>query len=238
MIGDEILDAGSIINIIILVVLIALSAFFSSAETALTTVSKFSLRSLADNGNKRASRVLKVTENSGKLISNILIGNNIVNISASSLTTTFVTKAFGSSAVGIATGALTLIVLLFGEITPKTLAQRYNLKISLLYIDIIQFLMIVLTPVIFIVNKIADFMIEVEGGGHVLSAYSLTHNASSSSKLVLFQNAFSQKRSGDILYSLVPTWIPTLKEREDNYARYSKRFRVPLYLYGAGVPLY
>lgn len=158
MIGDEILDAGSIINIIILVVLIALSAFFSSAETALTTVSKFSLRSLADNGNKRASRVLKVTENSSKLISTILIGNNIVNISASSLTTTFVTKAFGSSAVGIATGALTLIVLLFGEITPKTLAQRYNLKISLLYIDIIQFLMIVLTPVIFIVNKIADFI--------------------------------------------------------------------------------
>ena len=80
MIGDEILDAGSIINIIILVVLIALSAFFSSAETALTTVSKFSLRSLAGNGNKRASRVLKVTENSGKLISTILIGNNIVNV--------------------------------------------------------------------------------------------------------------------------------------------------------------
>ena len=158
MIGDEILGAGSIINIIILVVLVALSAFFSSAETALTTVSKFSLRSLADNGNKRASRVLKVTENSSKLISTILIGNNIVNISASSLTTTFVTKAFGSAAVGIATGILTLVVLLFGEITPKTIAQRYNLKISLLYIDIIQFLMVVLTPVIFIVNKIADFI--------------------------------------------------------------------------------
>ncbi|MFR6382271.1 MAG: alkaline phosphatase family protein, partial [Odoribacter splanchnicus] len=71
---------------------------------------------------------------------------------------------------------------------------------------------------------------------HVLTAYSLTHNASSAGKEVLFQNAFSQKRSGDILYSLVPTWIPTLKEREDNYARYSKRNRVPLYLYGAGVP--
>lgn len=84
-------------------------------------------------------------------------------------------------------------------------------------------------------DKIADFMIEFEGVGHVLTAYSLTHNASSAGKEVLFQNAFSQKRSGDILYSLVPTWIPTLKEREDNYARYSKRNRVPLYLYGAGV---
>ena len=158
MIGDDKLGAGSIINIIILVVLIALSAFFSSAETALTTVNKFSLRSLADNGNKRAMRVLKVTEDSGKLISTILIGNNIVNISASSLTTTFVTKAFGSSAVGIAAGVLTLVVLLFGEITPKTLAQKYSLKISLVYIDIIRFLMVVLTPVIFIVNKIADFI--------------------------------------------------------------------------------
>ena len=174
MIGDEILDAGSIINIIILVVLLALSAFFSSAETALTTVSKFSLRSLSDNGNKRAGRVLKVTENSSKLISTILIGNNIVNISASSLTTIFATKAFGSSSVGIATGILTLVVLLFGEITPKTIAQRYSLKISLIYIDIIRFLMVVLTPVIFIVNKIADFIfwilrMDKDGGGQKIT---------------------------------------------------------------------
>ena len=158
MIGDEILGIDSIVNIIILVVLLALSAFFSSAETALTTVSKFSLRSLSDNGNKRAGRVLKVTEDSSKLISTILIGNNIVNISASSLTTIFATKAFGSSSVGIATGILTLVVLLFGEITPKTSAQRYSLKISLIYIDIIRFIMVVLTPVIFIVNRIADFI--------------------------------------------------------------------------------
>ncbi len=85
-------------------------------------------------------------------------------------------------------------------------------------------------------DKIADFIIDFEGVGYVLTAYSLMHNASSSGKEVLFQNAFSQKRSGDILYSLVPTWVPILKEREDNYARYSKRNRIPLFLYGAGVP--
>ena len=174
MIGDEILGIDSIVNIIILVVLLALSAFFSSAETALTTVSKFSLRSLSDNGNKRAGRVLKVTEDSSKLISTILIGNNIVNISASSLTTIFATKAFGSSSVGIATGILTLVVLLFGEITPKTIAQRYSLKISLIYIDIIRFLMVVLTPVIFIVNRIADFIfwilrMDKDGGGQKIT---------------------------------------------------------------------
>ena len=79
------MEAGDIAKLIILVVLLLLSAFFSSAETALTTVNKYALRSMADSGNKRAARVLKVTENSAKLISTILIGNNIVNISASSL---------------------------------------------------------------------------------------------------------------------------------------------------------
>lgn len=84
-------------------------------------------------------------------------------------------------------------------------------------------------------DKIADFMIEFEGVSRVITAHSLTHNSSSSGVEVLFQNSFSQKRSGDVLFSLMPTWIPELKELEDNYARYSKRHRVPLYLYGAGV---
>lgn len=83
-------------------------------------------------------------------------------------------------------------------------------------------------------DKIADFMIEFEGMSRVLTANSLTHNSSSAGVEVLFQNSFSQKRSGDVLYSLLPTWIPELKELEDNYARYSKRSKVPLYLYGTG----
>lgn len=156
MIGDEEVGVSTIVNIVILVVLVTLSAFFSSAETALTTVNKYTLRSMVDSGNKRAARVLKVTEDTGRVISTILIGNNIVNISASALTTTVVTNTFGSSAVGIATGALTLIILLFGEITPKTIAQKYSLKISLVYVDVIRFLVFVLRPVVFLINKIAD----------------------------------------------------------------------------------
>lgn len=85
-------------------------------------------------------------------------------------------------------------------------------------------------------DKIADFLVEFEGVSRVLTAHSLTHNASSAGIEVLFQNSFSQKRSGDVLYALQPTWIPSLKDMEDNYARYSKRSKVPLYLYGAGVP--
>lgn len=146
---------GTIIQLITIILLILLSAFFSSAETALTTVNKFTLRSMADSGNKRAARVLKLISNSDKLISTILIGNNIVNISASALATTLTTNLFGSKAVGIATGILTLLILLFGEITPKTLAQNNSVKMSILYVDVVQFLVYIFTPFVFIINKIS-----------------------------------------------------------------------------------
>ena len=145
----------NIIQLIVVVVLIVLSAFFSSAETSLTTVNKVRLKSLEEQGNKRAKRVLQILENHGKMLSTILIGNNIVNIFASSLVTTFAIDVFGSVAVGIASGILTIIILLFGEITPKTWAMINAEKISLAYSGIIKFLMTVLTPVIFIIDKIS-----------------------------------------------------------------------------------
>lgn len=110
---------------------------------------------LAEEGNKSASVLLKVIDNKEKMLSAILIGNNIVNISASSLTTILVTNLFGSYAVSIATGLLTILVLIFGEITPKTFATLHNEKISLKYARIIYAIMWVLTPVIFIINKLA-----------------------------------------------------------------------------------
>ncbi len=145
----------NIIQLIVVIVLIILSAFFSSAETALTTVNKVRLKSLVDEGNKSATRVLKILENHGKMLSTILVGNNIVNISASSLMTTIVIDVFGNYAVGIATGVLTILILLFGEITPKTLAMIKAEKIALAYSGIIRFLMFILTPVIFLVDKIS-----------------------------------------------------------------------------------
>jgi len=148
-------EPGSSIQIIAIVLMIMLSAFFSSAETALTTVNKHRLRSLAEKGNKSAQKVLNLVENPAKMISAILIGNNIVNIGASSLTTTFVTEVFGNAYIGLATGILTLVVLLFGEITPKTLATLYSEKISLVYIHIVAPMTVLLTPVIWIVNKLS-----------------------------------------------------------------------------------
>lgn len=145
----------NIIQSVVVVILIALSAFFSSAETALTTVNKVRIKSLEEQGNKNAKRVLSILENHGKMLSTILIGNNIVNIFASSLMTTLALDVFGSVAVGIAAGILTILVLLFGEITPKTWAMINSEKISLAYSVIIKFLMTILTPVIFLIDKIS-----------------------------------------------------------------------------------
>ena len=132
------------------------SAFFSSSETALTTVNKIRMKNMAENGDKRAAKVLKVTSDSGKMLSAILIGNNIVNIFASSLATILAIDIFGDIGSGIATGVLTIVILIFGEVTPKTMATIKADSFSLLIAGIIDVLMILLTPVIFIINRLAS----------------------------------------------------------------------------------
>ena len=145
-------DPSDTYQIIILLILLALSAFFSSNETALMSVNQIRLRSLADEGNKRAAMALDILENqTPKLLSAILIGNNIVNISASSLATTLA-YSFGGYMVSIVTLILTVLILIFGEITPKNYATINAEKITLRYIPIFKFLMTIMTPVIFIIN--------------------------------------------------------------------------------------
>ena len=157
---SDFLDSSEAIRLIILVVLIMLSAFFSSAETALTTVNKIRMRKLSDEGNERAKTVLKITENSGKMLSAILIGNNVVNLSASSIATTLAIDMLGSKGAGIATGIVTLLILVFGEISPKTIATIHAVPISMAYANVIYWLMKLLTPVIFAVNQIAMFFLK------------------------------------------------------------------------------
>lgn len=151
------MDASGVIQLIFLAVLILLSAFFSSAETALSTVNRVRMRTLAEEGNKRAIKVNQILEKYSKMLSTILIGNNIVNLSASALATTLAIQI--NLPVGIATGVLTVIVLLCGEILPKTWAMTSSEKISLTYCNIIYGLMQLLTPVIFIVDKLAKGML-------------------------------------------------------------------------------
>lgn len=149
------MDSGDVTQLIILIILLMLSAFFSSAETALTTVNRIRIRSLADDGSKRAKTVLKITDNSGKMLSTILIGNNIVNVAAASITTSLA-YSLGGSAVAIANAVITIAILLFGEITPKTTATIHAEKLALIYAPIISIFMKIMTPVIFIINGLSN----------------------------------------------------------------------------------
>lgn len=165
------MDSDAVTQLIIIIILIILSAFFSSAETALTTVNRIQIKNLADEGNKTAKLVEKLTADPGKLLSAVLIGNNIVNLSASSLTTVFATNIastlgagrLASSAIGIATGILTIIILIFGEIVPKTIATLNSTKISLAYSKPIYAITVILTPAIFIMNKLSYIILRMFG---------------------------------------------------------------------------
>ena len=156
------MDTTGVIQLCTLIILLFLSAFFSSAETAMTTISVIKVRSMVEEyPTKRVLRLQKVLDNKSKLMSAILIGNNIVNISASSLMTSLVIKVWGNAAVGIATGILTLLVLIFGEIVPKTWAMYNNEKIALAYSGVIYFLMQILTPAIFLIDIISNALLRV-----------------------------------------------------------------------------
>lgn len=155
------MDAEDSILLIILGVLLWLSSFFSSSETALTTVNRHRLRAAADGGNVRASLVLSILEDQPKMLTAILIGNNIVNLSASALTTVLASKLGGRGSIAIATGVLTFLVLLFGEITPKTLATIHAEKLSLRYAPVIQMIMTLLTPLIVLVNSLSRLVLKL-----------------------------------------------------------------------------
>lgn len=153
------MDTDGVIQLTAIIILVVLSAFFSSAETALTTVNRVRLKTLADEGNKRAVTAIQVLDKYGKMLSAILIGNNIVNLTASSLATTFAIRI--NLTVGIATGILTVVILILGEIVPKNMAMVYSEKLALFYAGIISGLMKLMTPVIFAVDLLANGIMKV-----------------------------------------------------------------------------
>lgn len=150
------MDPSDAAQPIILFVLLLLSAFFSSSETALTTVNKLRIRTLADDDVRGAKTVIKLIEDPGRMLTAILIGNNIVNISASSIATVMATNFFDSKWVGLVIGILTFLILVFGEITPKSMATINAEKLSLRVAGPIYFVSKLLTPIIFIMNKICN----------------------------------------------------------------------------------
>ena len=157
------MDTPGVIQLIVLFVLLILSAFFSSAETAFTTVNKVRLRTLAEDGNKRAVRVEHILSDYSKMLSTILVGNNIVNIAASSITTAMTIRIWGSVFVGVSSGVLTFVVLILGEVVPKNLAKINSDKLSLAYSGTIRFFMVLLTPIVFIVDKLSRGVLRLVG---------------------------------------------------------------------------
>ncbi|MBO6108910.1 MAG: HlyC/CorC family transporter [Eubacterium sp.] len=165
------MSPGDAIEIAILVVLLILSAFFSCSETAITGLNRMRIRSLTDDGDKTAARVWELLENQSKVLSAILICNNVVNLSASSITTSLAIRictniGLGENTglgVGISTGVLTFLILIFGEITPKQLATKKSETIALRYSRIIKFVTWFLTPIIFIVNQISRLILKLFG---------------------------------------------------------------------------
>ena len=154
---------ADLIQLIVLIVLIILSGYFSSSETALNSVNRITLKSMADGGDKRAALTLKILNDYSKMLSAILIGNNVVNLSASALATSLIIRLFGEGMVSVGTAVLTILIILFGEITPKNAAKTNALQISMKNAPVIQFLMVVLTPVIFVVDHLSFWLMKLTG---------------------------------------------------------------------------
>ena len=195
------MDSSGPIQISALIILIFLSGFFSSAETAFVSCNKARIRSLADDGNKKAARVLRILEKGSKLLSTVLIGNNIVNLSASAISTMLATEYFGIP-VGVMTGILTFIILIIGEVVPKTWATVSADKMALNYARIIQVLMVVFTPIIFIVNGVAKailFVMRIDADG---KTDAITEDAIKTYVDVSHEDGEIEPEERDIIYNL------------------------------------
>lgn len=158
------MDSDRVWKIVILIICLVLSALFSASETALMSLSKIRVKQMIENREKGANRINKLLSDPSRLLSAILIGNNVVNIGASSLMTSLAIDAFGNTGVGVATGIMTLLILVFGEITPKSLAAKNSEKISVRLSGFIEFVTNLLTPISFVLNIITDFLVKLLGG--------------------------------------------------------------------------
>lgn len=152
------MDNQNLGRIILIIVAMIFSALFSSCETAFSSVNKIRLKNYAAQGDKRAEKALKIANSFEDALTTVLVGNNIVNITMASVSTVLFTTLFGSGAVGISTGVTTVLVLIFGEILPKSYAKENAERLSLFFAGPLSFLIILFKPIIFIFNKLASIL--------------------------------------------------------------------------------
>ena len=200
------------IQIAIIVILIVLSALFSSSETALTTISPHRLRSLVDEEVSHAKILEKILGQKDKMLSVILICNNIVNLTASALATVVVQKLFGNRAVSIGTGVLTLLVLIFGEIVPKTMATKRAEKMGLAVAPVINILMIVFTPITVAINFLAKGVLFLLGVRSDKKTESYTENEIRSIVEVSHEEGVTTSEEKEIINNVFDFTDTTVKE--------------------------
>ncbi|MBQ8110034.1 MAG: HlyC/CorC family transporter [Clostridia bacterium] len=141
---------GNAALIITLIALVAFSAFFSASETAYTSLNRARLKNMANGGNRRAARALALAEDYDRLISGILVGNNIVNILSASLATVLFVNLIGGAGVSVSTAVMTVVVLMFGEIAPKSIAKEHPEQVALTFYPLLSFILKLLTPISFL----------------------------------------------------------------------------------------
>lgn len=161
---DSFLDGSNGILCVILLVLLVFSAFFSACETSFSSLNKIRLRNYAESGDKKALRALAVSENFDKLLSTILVGNNVVNMASASIATVVATSLIGASGAAWATAVITVLVLIFGEILPKTLAKENSERIAMSFGGPLSFFIKLLSPIVFIFVKIKEFALQLVKG--------------------------------------------------------------------------
>lgn len=230
--------------ILALIALVAMSAFFSASETAYTSLNRARLKSMANSGNRRAERALKLSEDYDRLLSGILVGNNIVNILSASLATVLFVSWLGGAGVSASTAAMTVIVLMFGEIAPKSIAKERPERIALAFYPALSFILKLLTPLtllaacwqklIFRVFKPSDergiteeelitIVEEAESGGEI---------DEHESELIRSAIEFGDLTAEDILTPRVELVAVAIDDSEDEIARAfeeSGRSRIPVY---------
>ncbi|MDA9557843.1 CNNM domain-containing protein [Vibrio sp.] len=186
----------------LLAVLICISAYFSSSETGLMSLNRYRLKHLANNGHRGAKRVEKLLTRPDRLIGLILIGNNLVNILASAIATILGIRLYGDAGVAIATGALTFVVLVFAEVTPKTLAALHPERIAFFSSLILAPLMKLMSPLVVIMNFITNNLLRLFG----IKANDATSDKVSSEELRTIVNeagGLIPKRHQDMLLSIL-----------------------------------
>lgn len=196
------MEVNIYMQLILLIILIFVSGFFSASETSLMSLSKIRLRHMVESKVKNADTIEKMLNTPNKMLGAILLGNNAVNTGASAVATVLAISIFGTSGVGLATISMTVLILIFGEITPKSLAMQYPEKFALLVAPIINFLSVIFSPLLYVLTKLTNRIIKLLGGTPDDKKPFITHEELKTIVDVSSKEGILEKEEKDMIYNI------------------------------------